>query len=106
MKEIKHIVGFIAEETADAHKYINYAVKVKSVDEYAYQTLLDIAQQEIKHIDMLHTVAVKMIEAKQAKMKAEGREIPPYMQDMWNEEHTEMIEKVAKLKYALEIAKK
>lgn len=50
--------------------------------------------------------AVKAIEAKRAEMKAKGQEVPAYMQTMWDEEHAEYVEKVAKLKYALETAKK
>lgn len=39
-------------------------------------------------------------------MLAKGQVIPKYMLDQWNEEHEEYVEKMAKLKYELEMVKK
>ena len=106
MKEIKELVEFIDDEIDGACEYIHYAVKMKGVDDLAYQTALRLATQEMEHVDAWHAVAVKMIEAKRADMKAKGQEVPAYMQTMWDDEHAEYVEKVAKLKYRLEVAKK
>lgn len=106
MKEIKDIIAFIDDEIDGACEYIKYAVKMKGVDDLAYQTALRLAAIEMEHADSWHTVAVKAIEAKRAEMKAKGQEVPAYMQMIWDDEHVEYVEKVAKLKYALETAKK
>lgn len=106
MKEIKDIIAFIDDEIDGADKYIKYAVKMKGVDDLAYQTALRLAGIEMEHADAWHTVAVKAIEAKRAEMKAKGQTVPEYMQEMWDDEHAEYVEKVAKLKYKLETAKR
>lgn len=106
MKQIKDIIAFIDDEIDGADEYIKYAVKMKGVDDLAYQTALRLATQEMEHVDAWHTVAVKAIEAKRAEIKAKGQEVPAYMQEMWDDEHAEYVEKVAKLKYKLETAKK
>lgn len=106
MKEIKDIIAFIDDEIEGADEYIKYAVKMKGVDELAYQTALKLAQTEMEHVDAWHTVAVKAIEAKRAEMKAKGQTVPAYMQEMWDDEHEEYVEKATKLKYKLEMARK
>lgn len=106
MREIKDIIAFIDDEIGGAKHYVKYAVKMRGVDDFAYQTALKLAQTELEHVDAWHTVAVKAIEAKRAEMKAKGQEVPAYMQDMWDDEHAEYVEKVAKVKYALDMAKK
>lgn len=106
MKEIKEIIAFIDDEIEGAAEYIHYAVKMKGVDDLAYQTALRLAQTEMEHVDAWHAVAVKAIETKRAEMKTKGQEVPAYMQEMWDEEHAEYVENVAKLKYKLDVAKK
>lgn len=106
MREIKEIIAFIDDEIEGANEYIKYAVKMKGVNDLAYQTALRLAAIEMEHADSWHTVAVKAIEAKRAEMKAKGQTVPAYMLEMWDDEHEEYVEKVAKLKYKLEIAKK
>lgn len=106
MREIKEIIEFIDDEIDGAKEYIHYAVKMKGVDDLAYQTALRLATQELEHVDAWHTVAVEAIKAKRAAMKAAGQEVPAYMQTMWDDEHKEYVENVAKLKYKLDIAKK
>lgn len=39
-------------------------------------------------------------------MKAKNQEIPLYMKMLWDDEHSELIKRFGKLKYALEAAKK
>ena len=106
MKEIKELIEFIDDEIDGAKEYVHYAMKMKGVDDLAYQTALRLAAQEMEHVDAWHTVAVEAIKAKRAKMKTKGQEVPAYMQTMWDDEHKEYVEKVAKIKYQLEIAKK
>ena len=106
MREIKKLIEFIDDEIEGAEDYICYAMKMKGVDDLAYQTALRLATQEMEHVDAWHTVAVEAIKAKRAEMKAKGQEVPSYMQEMWDEEHEEYVEKVSKLRYKLEIARK
>lgn len=106
MREIKEIVAFINEEMEGLEDYIHYAAKTKGINDLAYQTALKIIAQEFEHIDSWHLVAVKTIETKKAQLKAAGKEAPEYMQEMWNDEHKDYVEKLAKLKYKFDIAKK
>lgn len=106
MREIKELIGFIDDEIEGAGEYLSYAVKMKGVDDLAYQTALRLAAQEIEHVDAWHTVAVEAIRLKRADMKAKGQEVPAYMQEMWDDEHKEYVEKVSKLKYKMELARK
>lgn len=48
----------------------------------------------------------KSVTTRKKRMKAKGQTVPEYMQEMWDDEHAEYVEKVAKLKYKLETAKK
>lgn len=60
----------------------------------------------MEHALFWHDVAVAEIEAQRKDMLAKGQVIPQYMLDQWNEEHEEYVEKMAKLKYELEMVKK
>ena len=106
MREIKHLIEFIDDEIEGANEYIHFAAKMKGVDDLAYQTAIRLATQEMEHVDAWHAVAVKAIEAKRAEMKSKGQDVPAYMQTMWDDEHAEYLEKVSKIKYKLDLAKK
>ena len=42
---------------------------------------------------------------KRERLTAQGKEIPEYMLDMWQDSHAEYVEEMAKLKYKFEMLK-
>lgn len=74
-------------------EYAKCAVHYK--DEYPElaRAYAEMAEQELGHANKLHDFVVKFI----AKTR-EIAEPPPYMLEMWDEEHKEIVEEVAKAK--------
>lgn len=106
MKIIKHIVEFIDEEMDGVCDYIKFAEKHKGTEDGAYTMVLEIINQEIKHIEMWHEFAVKEIMKMRVAMKQSGKEVPPYMLEMWEEEHEKYTERMWKIRYKLDMLKK
>ena len=63
-------------------------------------TYAEMARQELGHVDSLHNMAVRMIE----KEKALDQQVPPAMQAVWDWEHEQMIDRVARIKSLLSMA--
>jgi hypothetical protein len=105
MKIIKEIIEHIDEEMEGVCEYIKFASKTKSENEYVFDTLMTIIPQEIKHIEMLHDVAVKEINKSREDLRMKGKEIPAYMFEMWQDEHEKYIEELSKIKYKVEMLK-
>lgn len=106
MKLIKEITEHIKEEMEGVCDYIKFANKVKGENEYIFGILLEVIPQEIKHVEIWHEAAVREINKTKNTLVAEGKEIPAYMLDMWQEEHEKYIEDMAKIKYKLDLLKK
>lgn len=88
MRMIKRLSKMIEEEISDAGNYIECALKWKEEDPLFSKTFYDLSVDELKHSSMLHEEVVKMIN----KHKAEGKEVPEAMQNIYNylhEKHTE-----------------
>ena len=105
MKIIKEITEHIDEELDGICEYIKFASKVKHEHEYLYNAIITIIPEEIKHIEMLHESVVREINKMRERLKAQGKEIPAYMLDIWNDSHAEYVEEMAKLKYKFETLK-
>ncbi len=97
MRLIKKLVENIKEELHDAEKYAKLAAEYKDMPELS-KAFVELGKQELTHADMLHTHAVKLIDAERKK----GVEPPKYMLEMWNEEHIEYIERAAQGGYFLQ----
>lgn len=101
MKEIKNLVQKIDEELCDAKEYSKLAIASKDEEDTSKgKVYYQMANDELSHATLLHDMAVKLIN--EAKLTIEP---PQYMVDEWEEEHGEYIEKVAKIKYMLEMFK-
>lgn len=101
MKEIKEIVEEIRDELEGAKHYAEQAAKLKDNDMSRSETYAEMAKQELSHVDKLHGMAVKKIEAH----KAAGHEAPAAMQAVWDWEHDRMIKCAAKIRAMLEMAR-
>ena len=97
MREIKDIVKDIREELEDAEHYAKTSAKMKAEDSTNASVYADMARQELGHADNLHKMAVRAIE----RQKASGVIPPAAMQAVWDWEHDNMMEKVARIKMLL-----
>ena len=105
MKIIKEITEHIEEEMEGICEYIKFGSKVKHEHEYIYDVIITIIPQEIKHIEMLHEGVVREINKMREMLKSQGKEIPAYMLEMWQEEHEEYVEEMGKIKHKYEVLK-
>ena len=94
MKEIKELFEKITEEIEGAEEYAKEALRHKDMDHDRAEVYMEMSKQELKHVDNLHTMVVKLIK----DYKARGGEIPKGMEDIYDWEHESMISWVAKVK--------
>lgn len=97
MKDIKILSKHIREELQDAENYAKLALHYKDDDRSLSQAFEKLAGQELDHADILHAQATRLIKDK----KETGIEPPVSMLSVWNWEHENMIECVAKIKLLL-----
>ncbi len=97
MKDIKYIVQQIREELEGAENYAKAAAKIKDTRSSDASTYAEMARQELGHVDGLHKMAMRLIE----NAKSEGAATPPAMQAVWDWEHEQMIDRVARIKSLL-----
>lgn len=97
MTKLKTVVKNIKEELHDAEKYAKLAM---DKDELT-ATHIELARQELRHADMLHEGAVRMIQA----YKASGKEVPATMQAIWDWEHEQMMDCRKEILLMLDLAK-
>ena len=101
MKEIKELVEEIREELEGAKHYAEQSAKLKHTDMTRSETYAEMARQELSHVDKLHSMAVKKIEAQ----RESGHEAPAAMQAVWYWEHEKMIKCTAKIRAMLDMAR-
>lgn len=97
MKKIGKMVNHIHEEICDAKKYAELYIENKADGQMdVANTFKSMAQDELKHSEFWHTLAVAMIE------KIRTVYTPPMdMQEKWDKTHQEFIESVAEVKRML-----
>lgn len=101
MEAIKNIVEDIREELDGGKHYAELAVKMRDIDSAASSMYAEMARQELGHADNLHKLAVKMIDAE----RAAGHDAPAAMKAVWDWEHSLMIDKMARIKALLDMAR-
>ena len=101
MKIIKKISHQIKEEAEGAIEYAKCAVHYKEEYPELARAYADMAEQELSHANRLHDFVVKFIA--KAREKAEP---PKWMIEMWDEEHREILEEVAKAKTMISMAQR
>ena len=94
MKIIKNISEQIEEETEGALWYAEEAVRVADEHPSLAKTLHTIAEEELRHVDMLHGEVVKLIEAH----RREHGEPPAAMKAVYDYLHKKQIENVAEVR--------
>lgn len=92
MTKIKKYVDEIADELADAKKYMEKALEYKSMgNNERYNGYKTMSIQEVEHSSRLHDYAVQDIE----QLKSVYPEIPQKMLDAWEKAHVDFVEKAA-----------
>jgi Mn-containing catalase len=94
MKLIKELTERIEEEIDGAEEYVKEAIKLKLEHPSLSKTLYDISNQEMSHIDMLHTEVVKLIE----EHRRTHGEPPAPMMAVYQYLHDRHIDKVNTIK--------
>ena len=102
MKKIANMVKEMRDEISGAEHYAKQATKYKDDDKALADVYVAMANQEIEHVDRLHTQVARII---QAYRSGKG-EPPEAMMAVWNFEHEDMMEKVARIKALIDIYKK
>lgn len=102
MKQIKMIVRDIKDEIQGATHYAKLATQYKDTDKALADAYYTMANQELSHVDALHGQAVRMIKAYQAT----GKEVPAAMQAVWDWEHENQVDDVARVRALLDAYKK
>ena len=94
---IKKLSKMIKEEICDAEKYANCALKYKDEDKALAETFYTLANEELKHMNMLHEQVVRLIN----NYKASKGEPPEAMRALYNYVHEEQIENTQEVKVLL-----
>lgn len=98
---IKKLSGMIKEEIGDAEKYARCALSHKETDKVLADTFFTLANEELKHMEMLHTQVVRIIDDYR---KTKGNP-PEGMQAIYDYVHEEQIEAVKEVKVLLNMYK-
>ena len=101
MKMIAEIVEDIREALEGAEHYAKKATQYKGMDDRLSSMYATMGTQELSHVDVLHEQAVRLIQAQ----RAEGKEVPAGMQAVWDWEHSILVDKTAKIKVLLSMAR-
>ena len=102
MKIIKEIVRSITDEIHGAEKYAKLATQWKTEDRALADTFEKMARTELEHVNMLHGHAVRLIKA----YTASGKEAPAAMKAVWDYEHENQIEWIARINVLLDMYQK
>lgn len=93
MKLIKDIVEMISDEIEGAEHYAKSALKHKSDNPVLAKTFYDISTDEMRHVDLLHSEVVKLIE-EHRKTKGEPPASMMAVYDYLHEKHIEEAKEV------------
>ena len=95
MLEIKKLVKQMDEELHDAKKYAECALKHKEDHPSLANAYYLLSNEEMKHMEILHAEAVKMIE----QYKAKHGEPPAGMLAVWEYKHEERMEEAEEVRH-------
>lgn len=98
---IKKLSKMIKEEICDAEKYANCAMKYKDEDRTLAEVFYSLANDELSHMEKLHTQVARLIK----DYKAQKGDPPKEMQAVYDYIHEEQIEHVKEVKMILAMYK-
>ena len=94
MQIIKKLSRMIGEELEDAEKYAKCALEKRNEYPVIAEMFYSLSLEEMKHMQQLHNAVVKLID----EAKANGKEIPVGMQEMYELIHEQEIEHAAEIR--------
>ena len=97
MREIKCLSGMIEDEIKDADKYARKALEYKDSNRRMSETFYTLANEELKHMSMLHAEVVRLID----DYRRSNGDPPPEMQAVYDILHARDIEDVKAVKIML-----
>ena len=98
---IKKLSNMIKEEISDAEKYARCALNHKQDDKALADTFYTLANEELKHMEMLHAQVTRIIEA----YRKDKGDPPEGMMAIYNYVHEEQIDAVKEVKVLLAMYK-
>lgn len=101
MKCIKELVDHIYEEINDACEYASQAIEAKNKDRTLGDTYINIAKEEMNHMNRLHEQVTRLI----AERKTKAEEIPTGMSEIYEWEHEKIIREAAKVQVIIGLYK-
>lgn len=94
MKIIQMLEDMIEEELEGAEHYAKKAVKLKEEQPELAKTFYEISTEEMRHVNMLHEQAVRLIE----NYRKEHGALPEAMMAVYNYLHGKHIERANRIK--------
>lgn len=98
---IKKLSKMIKEEIGDAEKYAKCALNYKDDDRVLADAFYNLANEELKHMEMLHNQVVRLIN----EYKAKKGDPPKEMLAIYDYVHEEQIEDVQEVRILLNMYK-
>lgn len=98
---IKKLSKMIKEEICDAEKYANLAIQYKEEDKTLADMFYDLANEELKHMNLIHAQVVRLINAQKASKGAP----PEGMQMIYDYLHEEQMDDVKRIRVTLSMYK-
>ena len=88
MKKIRALSFYIEDEIEDAEKYVKAAIEYKAKDKRLADLFFNLSNEEMKHMGLLHTEVVRIIEEYRAT-HGDPPEGMMAMYDILHEKHVE-----------------
>lgn len=98
MRIIEDLTTMIDEELGDAEKYARCALEKKEKYPMLAQTFYTLANEEMKHSNMLHDEVVRIIN----DYKSKGEEVPDEMQAVYDYLHKKRIDRASNIKLLID----
>lgn len=101
MKYIKELIDHIYEEINDACEYANQAIGTRDKDKALGDTYINIAKEEMNHMNRLHEQVTRLI----AEQKVKAQDTPQGMIEIYEWEHEKIIKEAAEVQVIIGLYK-
>lgn len=102
MKILKEVIDHANSTLEEIEEYVKEAFVLRAEHKNLADSYVKIAEQHVNIFNTLHEKMIMLVEDEKSK----NSNIPEVMKEMWKEEHNEVIEEFAKVKFMIEEYKK